>query len=216
MELRLIAFTGEANDGNKLVLNADGGGVRWEKSTALLLSFPSFCVHPPQLLDLIWRSSTQRCLWIIGGVFFPAVYDRRAVVCVCVSTHTSVCEPGASYSLQCKFQVSLCSDSPKPPVLNSSRFPRKKANSWGKRQWDGNCSSPWKPWETVEGKLNLRKVDICSLKNYQWSNLGHIIVHSLWKTFKHFLDLLQDTEGKLREWILPIPNMDDVTDHLPF
>lgn len=53
MELRLIAFTGEANDGNELVLNVDGGGVRWEKSAALWLPFPSFCVCPPQLLDLI-------------------------------------------------------------------------------------------------------------------------------------------------------------------
>lgn len=53
MELRIIAFTGEANDGNKLVLNVGGGGVRWEKPTALLLSLPCFCVRPPQLLDLI-------------------------------------------------------------------------------------------------------------------------------------------------------------------
>ena len=53
MELRLIAFTGEANDGNELVLNVDGGGVRWEKSAALWLPCPSFCVCPPQLLDLI-------------------------------------------------------------------------------------------------------------------------------------------------------------------
>lgn len=48
MDLRLIAFTGEANDGNKLVLNVDGGGVRWEKSTALLFPFSFFlCPLPP-------------------------------------------------------------------------------------------------------------------------------------------------------------------------
>ena len=156
--------------------------------------FPSFCVRPhPPTVGSYRMKHTQRCLWIIGGVFFPAVYDRRAVVCVCVcvcvSTHARACEPGASFSLQCKLQVSFCSDRPKPPVLDSSRFPRKKANSWGKGPWDGNCSSPWKPWETVKGKSNLRKVDICSLKNYQQNNLGPI-AHSLWKTFKHFFDPL--------------------------
>ena len=89
MDLRLIAFTGEANDGNKLVLNVDGGGVRWEKSTALLFPFSFFlCPPPPPTVGSYRMKHTQRCLWIIGGVFFPAVYDRRAVVCVCEYTRT--------------------------------------------------------------------------------------------------------------------------------
>ena len=188
MELRLIAFTGEANDGNKLVINVDGGGVRWEKSTALLLPFPSFCVRPPSTVGSYRMKHTQRWLWIIGGVFFPVVYDRRAVICVCVSTHAHAWTRCFLLSSM-QASVSFCSDSPKPPVLDSSRFPRKKANSWGKGPWDGNCSSPWKPWETVKGKFNLRKVDICSLKNHQQNNLGPI-AHSLWKTFKHLLDPL--------------------------
>ena len=40
MEVRLIAFTGEANDGNKLVLNVDG--VESGGKNPRLRCFPSF------------------------------------------------------------------------------------------------------------------------------------------------------------------------------
>ena len=134
-------------------------------------SLPSLCVLP----TLIARSNRMKQhpelpldKW--GSVLSCSVRQKSYRVCASCSLSSA------------RLQVSFCSDSPQPPVLDSSRFPRKKANSWGKGHWGGNCSSPWEPWETVKGKFNLRKAEVCSWENCKHSSLGHITTHLLWKT----------------------------------
>lgn len=62
MELRLIAFTGEATDGNVICAKMDGGGVRWEKSAALWLPFLLLSVSAPSTAGSYRMKQHQRCL----------------------------------------------------------------------------------------------------------------------------------------------------------
>lgn len=72
MEVCLIAFTGEANNGNKLVLNADGvgsGGKSPQRDC-----FPSFLLGPlPGSAGVMGLSGILRRPWVNGGSSFPPV-----------------------------------------------------------------------------------------------------------------------------------------------
>ena len=99
-----MAFTGEANDGNKLALNVDGAE-SGRKNTGLDCFSFLLCLLPGSL-DATGLSSTQRRPWEIGDrSFLLHMTEEPWGVRVCA------CAWVCSFA---KLQITFCSDSPKP------------------------------------------------------------------------------------------------------